>query len=118
MAHLYELDVTPFDLRRDGRPDFFVREDTDGSAGCGMHRVLSWTTRGIRQLYVRHHCLDEGTIGVRNDLLVEVDGLEPSGPGIHCCYRFSLTRMKRWNGRHWVTVIRKVRPNRGPWPPS
>jgi hypothetical protein len=117
-SRIYGFDVTPFDLRRDGRPDFFVREDTDGSAGCGTHRVLSSTNRGIRQLYVRHHCLDEGTIGVRNDLLVEVDGLEPSGAGIHCCYRFALTRMKRWDGRRWVTVSRRVRTNRGPWPPS
>jgi hypothetical protein len=117
-SRIYQLDVTPFDLGRDGRPDFFVREDTDGSAGCGMHRVLSSTNRGIRQLYVRHHCMDEGTIGVRRDLLVEVDGIEHVGPGIHCCYRFALKRMKRWDGRRWVTVSRRMRPNRGAWPPS
>jgi hypothetical protein len=109
----YELAARPIDLTGDGRSDFFSRVETGGTAGCGVYRVVALARR-VRQIYVRKHCLDQGVVTARRGQLVERDGLQHIGPGIHCCYRFTVTRVRRWDGEHWVTVSRRVRRNPNP----
>lgn len=113
------IDVQTADLTHDGRSDLLVREDTGGSAGCGLYRVLSPDAVHVRKLYVRRQCMDQGRIELLNSMLVEIDGVHFVGPGIHCCYRSIMRRLKRWDGRRWVTIQREVRPlSPGTWPPS
>jgi hypothetical protein len=108
-ARAYDLEAELDDVTGDRRTDLLLREDIDGSAGCGIFRVIATELRHARQIYVRKHCLDQGWVHLRNGLLVEIDGVYFVGPGIHCCYRWSLTREKRWRGGKWITVRRTLR---------
>lgn len=109
----YALAIRRVDLTLDGRDDLFTRVETGGTAGCGVYRVIALDRR-VRQIYVRKHCLDQGLVTASLGRLVEKDGLQHVGPGIHCCYRFTVTRVRRWDGGRWITVSRRVRRNPNP----
>jgi hypothetical protein len=106
----YDLTIRQVDLTHDGRADLFSRLETGGTAGCGVYRVIA-LARHVRQIYMREHCLDQGLVTADRGRLLEKDGLQHIGPGIHCCYRFTVTRVKRWDGRLWNIVSRRVRRN-------
>ena len=52
------MDVDSADLTGDGRDDFLVFEDMDGSGGCGLYRVYRAAAAAATEIWRRHACTD------------------------------------------------------------
>jgi len=102
----------------DGRPEILVFFDQDGSAGDGTYHLFANSGNRLRQPFVEHLALDQGTITFAHKVLVVLKGVDHRGPGIHCCYRKVRETWLRWDGRRLITLRRIVRKNRRVWPPG
>lgn len=104
--------VETTDLTGDGREDFLVFEDTDGSAGCGLYRVYRAEASRARQLWSRQACSDWTATFFEHHRLVTEDGVgqtAASKDSIHCCPRFIRRTEYRWNGSALVVARRTLR---------
>lgn len=97
------------DATGDGHPDLLLFEDMDGSAGCGVFRLLATIGGQITQVVVRRACMDNAAIALQGGALVMYDGIvrDPRTlDQIHCCWSVWLRTAQRWRGRKLVTVER------------
>jgi hypothetical protein len=108
------------DATADGHPDVLIFEDQDGSAGCGIYRLLGTSHKRVRTLFARTQCLDQGTITLAHATLVVTEGFKKD-PGtadqIHCCYLFVRRSVIRWHDgvRRVQTSVHRNQPTH--WPP-
>jgi len=103
------LTVQRDDVTGDRHPDLLLFEDTDGSAGCGVYRLLATVRGRITQLLVRRACLDDAALVLHGGALVMYDGIvrDPKTVyQVHCCWTVWLRTVQRWHGRKLVSVER------------
>jgi hypothetical protein len=103
------LTVQKGDVTGDRHLDLLVFEDTGGSAGCGVYRLLATVRGRIAQLFIRRACLDDAAVVLHDDALVMYDGIvrDPKTLWqIHCCWTVWLRTVQRWRGRKIVSVER------------
>jgi hypothetical protein len=103
------LTVQKGDVTGDRHLDLLVFEDTGGSAGCGVYRLLATVRGRIAQLFIRRACLDDAAVVLHDDALVMYDGIvrDPETLWqIHCCWTVWLRTVQRWRGRKLVSVER------------
>jgi hypothetical protein len=103
------LTVQRGDVTGDRHPDLLLFEDTDGSAGCGVYRLLATVGGRITQLLVRRACLDDAAVVLHGGALVVYDGIlrDPKTlDQIHCCWTLWRRTEQRWRGRRLVSVQR------------
>jgi len=106
------------DFTGDGRANFVVFVDTDGSAGCGTYRAYVNRGPATRLVLRRSLCLDQGQVVLRRSRLLVTEGVDFAGPGIHCCYRRVRRTVLRWDGTRLRYVSTRVGPNHRRWPPG
>jgi hypothetical protein len=97
------------DVTGDRHADLLLFEDTDGSAGCGVFRLLATVRGQITQLLVRRACMDSAAVALQGGALVMYDGLvrDPRTlDQIHCCWSVWLRTVQRWRGRKLVSIER------------
>jgi hypothetical protein len=103
------LAVQKGDVTGDRHPDLLLFEDTGGSAGCGVYRLLATVRGRITQLFVRRACLDNAAVALHDDALVLYDGIvrDPKTLWqIHCCWTVWQRTVQRWRGGTLVSVER------------
>ena len=95
------------DVNGDQRADLLLFEDTDGSAGCGIYRLLANLPGRIKQLAVRQACEDNAAVSLQRGALVMYDGIVKDRrtlEDIHCCWSVWLRTEMRWRGGRLVRV--------------
>ena len=110
------MDVDTADLTRDGRVDFLVFEDMDGSGGCGLYRVYRAAAASATEIWHRRACTDWKSTFLQGHALVTEDGVGQTAASkgqIHCCPRFIRRTEYRWNGSQLVRRRSALRPARG-----
>jgi hypothetical protein len=103
------LTVQRGDVTGDRHPDLLLFEDTDGSAGCGVYRLLATVRGRITQLFLRRACLDGAAVVLHGGALVMYDGIvrDPKTLNqIHCCWTVWQRTVQRWRGRKLVSLER------------
>jgi hypothetical protein len=103
------LTVQKGDVTGDRHQDLLLFEDTDGSAGCGVYRLLATVRGRITQLFFRQACLDDAAVVLHGRALVMYDGIvrDPKTLNqIHCCWTVWQRTVQRWRGRKLVSVER------------
>ncbi len=91
------------DLTGDGVDDALTFEDQGGSGACGIWRVIQTGTGTATQIYRRHTCDTNVTIG-EGSLVVTASVYEPGDS--HCCPSATRTTTLRWDGSVWQVVDR------------
>ena len=110
------MDVDTADLTGDGRDDFLVFEDMDGSGGCGLYRVYRAAAASATEIWRRHACTDWKSTFLQGHVLVTEDGVGQTAASkgqIHCCPRLIRRTEYRWNGSRLTRLRSVMRPARG-----
>ena len=110
------MTVQKGDVTGDRHPDLLLFEDTGGSAGCGVYRLLATVRGRITQLLVRRACVDDAAVVLHGGALVMYDGIvrDPKTLWqIHCCWKVWQRTVQRWHGPKLSSVER----TRGGSPP-
>jgi len=108
------------DVNGDGHDDLLLFEDMDGSAGCGLYRLLASVRGRFVQLLARHGCGDNTRIRIHAGALESFDGIRKdprTANQIHCCWTTWLRTTMRWRGAALAHVSRR-RVHRLPAPVS
>lgn len=107
-APLPVVDMGPFqtgDLTGDGYPDVLSFEDTHGSGGCGIWRVLSIERGQVTQLLRRYTC--ETYMRISSSSLRVDSAIYPRGcASTHGCG--SRRSFLRWDGSTWHRISTRV----------
>ena len=93
------------DLTGDGVSDALTFEDTGGSGGCGVWRVVESGTGSASEIFRRGTCDAQVEMGA-GALLIREAQYEPGDA--HCCPSRFRTTTLRWNGGRWVVVHRTL----------
>ncbi len=104
-----DVSLRAVDLTEDGRDDLFVYDDHDGSGGGFTYRVLKSARGHLDQIESGTSTADRTAIFIAPGELISYDGVgkDPAtGASIHCCPRYLLRRVRRWNGKRMVVVSR------------
>ena len=99
------LSVDRGDVTRDGRADVLLGEETGGSGGCGVRRVLAPAPEQAREIFRRHLC--EAYVAIQDGAVVvnEAIGPCPYPEARAHCYGGRKTSELRWDG----VALRPVR---------
>jgi hypothetical protein len=98
------------DVNGDGHEDLLLFEDMDGSAGCGVYRLLASVRGRIEQLVDRHGCSDNFHVRIHAGTLETYLGIvkDPRTRNqIHCCWTTWLRTTMRWQGSHLTSVVKR-----------
>lgn len=93
------------DVTGDGYPEILAIEDTHGSGGCAIYRVLTAVDEAILEIFKRFNC--EGPIEIVRGMLRIDTAIYPKG----CDYAHgcgSKRTFLRWNGSSWDRVSTRI----------
>lgn len=104
-----DIRLRAVDLTEDGREDLFVYDDHDGSAGGFTYRVMKSAPGHFDQIDSGTSTADWTAIFIAPGELVSYDGVgkDPASvKSIHCCAKYWVRRVLRWNGKRMIVTSR------------